>query len=167
MKFQSFKDLYHQLLNEAYSTERRFQELLPKVIEKTHSHELRNALTTYHSNSRQQHTKWEKMLRDEDVKAPKAHISPADNVATHLESCLRDNSPSPLLDAAIIFSLQQIEHINVATLGTLKAFANQMGEPALKNWFNNMTREELRMDSFLSKLAMGEMGRQGINQKAA
>lgn len=167
MKFQSFKDIYQQLVNEAYQTEKRNYAFLPKVIERVHSQELKKALNTYYSNLKQQHQKWEHFLQEHKMQSAKAPFCPIDALVTHLETCMRENQPSALLDAIIIHWLQQIEHVTIATLGTLKAFSHQMGEAALKNWLQTLGREEMRMDAHLTKLALGEMGKQGLNQRAA
>lgn len=167
MKLQSFRDLYDQLLSQAYAMEKKNHVLFPKVIEKVHSPELKQALTTYYSNLKHQHPKWEKFMEENQMKINKAQFCPTDALIAHLETVMKENPSSLLLDAVIIYNLQQIEHIGMATFGTLKAFCQQMSEPAHKTWFQNITREEMRLDSLLSKLAIGEMGKKGINQKAA
>jgi len=167
MKFHSFNDLYHQIFREVNATEKKWLSFLPELINRVHSEELREALSTYHSDLQKHAKKFEELFEEKQIKRDKSEFSPIDSIVLQMEEVLRNNESSHLLDAAIIAYLQKIEHLDVATYGTLRAYADLLKESTLKSWLKEMVKREAKMDLLISKLAVGEEHKTGINERAA
>jgi ferritin-like metal-binding protein YciE len=65
-------------------------------------------------------------------------------------------------DAALIASAQRVEHYEIAAYGTLRTFAQQLGQKDVAKILQQTLDEEGATDKKLTKLAT-----QGINQRAS
>ncbi len=65
-------------------------------------------------------------------------------------------------DAAIINGIQKLNHLKISSLGTMAAFANQIGEHDTAQAFHDVLEEEWEIDHKLSRLA-----ERNVNRKAA
>ena len=66
---------------------------------------------------------------------------------------MEQTRPGPVRDAGIIAASQKIEHYEIATYGTLAAFAKVLGEKtALKNLLKTL-EEEKKCDELLTSIA--------------
>lgn len=166
MKFSSFEDLFNQLFTEAYLVEQHGIKIMTKMVDKAHSTALRSALNTHLEETREQATRLEHILKQENVKIGEDRVCPIDTIVEEAEKCLVENYPSPLLDAAIIAFVQQIEHVEIAIYGTLKDYADQLHESSIKKTVSQTLREEAKTDTLLTRLAMGGFFKEGINVRA-
>ncbi|MOA18951.1 hypothetical protein D3C78_1392980 [compost metagenome] len=84
-------------------------------------------------------------------------------LVTEAESILSDTeSGSMVRDAGLILSAQKVEHYEIATYGTLKAFAANMGHTEVVKLLNETLENEKATNITLTKIAEGY-----INQEAS
>ena len=67
-----------------------------------------------------------------------------------------------ILDAALIFSAQAVEHYEITRYGSLIAWAKLLGKPECASLLQQNLEEERAADRALNELAEG-----GVNQRAA
>ena len=69
------------------------------------------------------------------------------------KSIMQETEPGPVRDAGIIGAAQKVEHYEIATYGTLAAFAKVLKEDdCLKNLLDTLN-EEKKCDELLTKVA--------------
>lgn len=78
------------------------------------------------------------------------------------ESILKETEPGPVRDAGIISASQKIEHYEIASYGTLVAFAKILGEDEVADLLAQTLEEEKEADVKLTDAAYN-----GINLEAA
>lgn len=78
------------------------------------------------------------------------------------EEILKETEKGPVRDAAIISASQKIEHYEIASYGTLVAFAKILGEDAVAAQLEETLAEEKEADKILTEVAYN-----AINIKAA
>lgn len=78
------------------------------------------------------------------------------------ESILEETEPGPVRDAGIISASQKIEHYEIASYGTLVAFARILGEEEVAVLLEETLAEEKEADVKLTDAAY-----KGINLEAA
>lgn len=168
MKLKSFKDLFAVLLSDLFILEQKVIEVFPVLITKAHSKELKELLKQHLFDTKEQLLQTEKIFHElgSDFKPLKVE-SFVKNLFTSLEGFLKENSSSALLDAAIIAIVQKIEHIEIATYGTLREYADIIDLPEAKSYLKASLKEDKRTDALLNKLAKGQMFVKGINALAA
>jgi len=69
------------------------------------------------------------------------------------DSILEETAPGPVRDAGIIAASQKIEHYEIATYGTLIAFAKTLGENDAAKLLTQTLAEEKEADMLLSDAA--------------
>jgi ferritin-like metal-binding protein YciE len=66
---------------------------------------------------------------------------------------IEEIEPGPVLDAALIGAAQKVEHYEIASYGTLAAFAKQLGHQDAVKLLLETLKEEKATDEKLSVLA--------------
>lgn len=168
MKLVSLENLFLCLLSDVYIIEKQNVKDLPMVIKKCHSEELKDGLHTRLEEAKAQLKRLEKIFKLID-QSPKRTEWEGDikNLFLDAGAFLKENEPSPLLDAAIIAISQRIEHFEIATYGTLKEFASVLEIDEVKDLLAETLKEEVKGDHALTKLAEGRLFSKGINVAAA
>ncbi|CAN5369692.1 ferritin-like domain-containing protein [soil metagenome] len=75
---------------------------------------------------------------------------------------LNGAEPGPVTDALIIASAQKSEHLEIASYGTARTLARQMGDEEVADLLGQTLEEEKKADAKLTAIAES-----GINQQAA
>ena len=164
MKLENLEDLFVDELKDLYSAETQLIKALPKLAKAAASAELRAAFEE-HLELTQQHA-----ARIEDICA-ELEASPRGKKCKGMEGLIeegkemieqkRERSESNVTDAGIIGAAQRVEHYEIASYGTARAHAQQLGHNRAADLLQQTLDEERQADEKLSELAEGM-----INQRA-
>jgi ferritin-like metal-binding protein YciE len=66
---------------------------------------------------------------------------------------IRDGYPEPVLDAGIIGAAQRVEHYEIAAYGTVRSFAEVLGESEQASLLEETLNEEKEADEKLSQIS--------------
>ncbi|RWX00569.1 YciE/YciF ferroxidase family protein [Flavobacterium cerinum] len=80
------------------------------------------------------------------------------------ESILEDTEPGPVRDAGIISASQKIEHYEIASYGTLVAFAKTLGEDDVAALLKQTLAEEKDADQKLTETAYNSINFEASNK---
>jgi ferritin-like metal-binding protein YciE len=83
------------------------------------------------------------------------------------ESIMEETQPGPVRDAGIIAASQKIEHYEIASYGTLVAFANTLGESDVAALLEQTLAEEKEADSILTESAYNSINFEAAAEDAA
>jgi ferritin-like metal-binding protein YciE len=153
MDLNSLKDLFIDELRDLYDAEDQITEALPKLIEKAKNPELKSALEEHLEVTRGQVKRLEQIFNrlgekptGESCKGMKGLIKEGDDVSS------RDGDGS-VIDAAIISSAQRVEHYEIAGYGTVRTYAELLGEQEFANLLQQTLDEEKEADQKLNEIA--------------
>ena len=73
------------------------------------------------------------------------------------KSIMKETAKGPVRDAGIIAAAQKVEHYEIATYGTLVAFAKTLGEDAAAELLAQTLAEEKTADETLSEAAYNDI----------
>jgi len=153
MDLDSLKDLFVDELRDLYDAENQITEALPKLIEKAQYPQLKSALQEHLEVTRGQIRRLESIFKrleekptGESCKGMKGLIKEGDDMST------RDGVPS-VIDAAIISAVQRVEHYEMAGYGTVRSYAELLGEKEFANLLQQTLEEEKEADKTLTGLA--------------
>ncbi|MEO7265449.1 MAG: ferritin-like domain-containing protein [Ferruginibacter sp.] len=147
------KKLLEDEIKDIYWAEKALTKALPKMIKNSTAAPLKKAMTD-HLAQTNQHVK-----RLEDCFAAlgkKAQAKKCDAMAGILEEgngILEDTEPGAVRDAGIIAAAQKVEHYEIATYGTLAAWAKVLDEKACLKLFLQTLHEEKAADELLTSIA--------------
>lgn len=86
-----------------------------------------------------------------------------EGLLSETESIISDTEKgSAIRDAGLILAAQKVEHYEIATYGTLAAFADAMQEAKVAKLLRSILRDEKKSDKMLTILAL-----ESVNEEAS
>ncbi|HZQ68644.1 MAG TPA: ferritin-like domain-containing protein [Terriglobales bacterium] len=153
MKIASLRDLYVDQLRDLYDGENQIIKALPKMIESAESEELRSALEEHLEVTRQQAQRLETIFQGLGENAKGEKCKGMEGVLKEGSDLVKEDMPEAVKDAAIIASAQRVEHYEIAGYGTVRTYAELLGEDEAVNLLQEILDEEKEADEKLSGLA--------------
>jgi len=153
VKLESLYDLYLSELRDLYSAEDQIIKALPKVIEKVQSPELRNALASHLEETRGHVARLEQVFQMHGEEAKKQKCKGMEGVLDEGGEMIGKDATPAVRDAAIISACQRVEHYEMAAYGTVRTFAEQMGQERAAKLLQETLDEETAADEKLTNIA--------------
>lgn len=148
------KDLFIDSLKDIYWAENALVGALPKMAGNASSAGLSGAILEHISITQNQVSRLEQVF---DLLGEKAEGKKCEAMAGLLkegDSILLETAPGAVRDAGIIAASQKIEHYEIATYGTLVAFAKAIGENDAAKLLTQTLAEEKEADCILNDVAL-------------
>lgn len=156
----AFRKLFEDGLKDIYWVEKALTKAIPKMIKKTSSEDLIEALEDHLKVTQEQVKKVEEVFRIIDKKPQAKKCVAMEGIIKEAEETMTDNE-GLVRDAGIICSAQKVEHYEIASYGSLCAFANTLGMEDAASVLKEILEEEKQADVKLSEIAEAS-----INQEA-
>lgn len=158
MKFMSanldsLRKLYINQLQMLISTEEQITEALPKMIEKATDMQLKQAFTSHLQETRVQLTRLQQILNQATGEAKSVKCKALAALVTEAEDMIKDASDESVRDAALISAAQRVEHYEMAVYGTVRYFAQILGENSQASLLDQTLDEEKHADHLLTEIA--------------
>lgn len=150
---KTMNDLFLHFLQDIYYAEKAFAKTSSKIMKSVQNEDVREILKKAKDNA---HEPIEAMDRVFEAvgKRPRGKTCEAMNgLLAECQEAIEEGEPGPVLDAALIASLQGIKIYEVTRYGSLLAFARQMGlDDAIKD-LETLRDAARNDDQALSKIA--------------
>jgi len=154
MKANSLRDLYVEQLKDLYDAEHQLIKSLPKIAEASSSEELRRAFEEHLEKTRQHAQRIEQIFEGMGQ-------SPKEQKCKGMEGLLKegnetvkeDNIDKDVKDAGLIANAQRVEHYEIAGYGTVRTYANLLGEEEAASLLQQTLEEEKEADQTLTDIA--------------
>ncbi len=167
MKDEGLFELFVDELKDMLSAENQIVDALPKVIQKAQLKDLKEALSTHLNETKNQVSRLEEIFNILNIDAEEETCEAMQGLLQEADEMIEDKKPSPVLDAAIISACQKVEHYEIASYGTLKAFAKILElDKKISNLLKETLDEEGNADKTLTKIAEGGFFTSGVNKEA-
>jgi len=147
------QDFFLDSLKDIYWAENALVAALPKIAQNATSPLLKSALTEHLEVTRIQIERLGTIFGLLGEKAEGKKCEAMAGLIREGDSILEETQPGPVRDAGIIAASQKIEHYEIATYGTLCAFAKTLGENDAAMLLNQTLAEEKEADTILSDAA--------------
>ena len=156
------RDLLVDELRDIYDAEHRITKALPKMRKAAGSEELKEGFDLHLQETEGQIERLEQIfdLLGEDAKRKKCEGIVG--LLEEGEEMMGEDAHQAVLDAALIAAAQKVEHYEIATYGTLRTYAQLLGENDVVALLEETLQEEKATDEKLTALAEA-----GINEAAA
>ena len=175
MKANSLHELYLEELKDLYDAENQIIKALPKMVEAASSEELQGALTEHLEVTREQAKRLEQIFQNMGEKLKAEKCKGMEGLIKEGSDILSEDMDEDVKDAAIISAAQRIEHYEMAGYGTVRTWANLLGETEAEELLQETLDEEKEADEKLNELAeeinvqaeSGEGEEEEVEQRAA
>jgi ferritin-like metal-binding protein YciE len=153
MKLENLQQLFVKELRDLYDAENQITDALPKLIDAAQHSDLKNALQQHLNVTQQQISRLDhifQMLNEkptgETCKGMKGVIKEGDEIVS------QGGDPSTV-DAGIISAAQRVEHYEMAGYGTVRTYAELLGQNEMARLLDQTLKEEQEADKTLSQIA--------------
>jgi len=160
------KNLFLNELADMYDAEHRILKALPKMIKAATCEKLAQGLQHHLEETEGHVTRLERVFAAFDEK-PTAKKCPAMvGILDEGEDILSENKKASTINAAIISACQKVEHYEIASYGTLRAWAQLLGNEEAAELLEEILDQEKEADNALNELA-GEKNKEALHELEA
>jgi ferritin-like metal-binding protein YciE len=155
MEDSEFHEFFIDELKDIYWAESHLVKALPKMQKAATSSDLAAAFEKHTQETQEHIARLEQVF---ELLGEKAQAKKCDAMAGLLEEAkgvMEDTDKGTMVrDAGLIIAAQKVEHYEIATYGTLRAFAETMGHSAVQELLSQTLENEKETDVALTELAV-------------
>jgi ferritin-like metal-binding protein YciE len=159
--------LFENELKDIYWVEKALVKAIPKMAKKATASELVEGLEN-HLEETQGHV--EKVEQIFDILGKKAigkKCMAMDGILSEGEEIMKESDEGGMRDAGIISAAQKVEHYEIASYGTLCAFAKTLGNDEVASILDEILEEEKNADKTLTEIAESTINMQAAAEAEA
>lgn len=151
------RELFEDSLKDIYWAEKALTKALPKMAKKATSEELLTALNDHLAVTQQQVTRLEEVFSTLGLKPQAKKCEAMEGLIKEANEIMESTEQGVVRDAGIILAGQKVEHYEIASYGTLTAFAKILGETEAADLLHQSLEEEKEADEKLTEVAEGHI----------
>ncbi|MGE5814462.1 MAG: ferritin-like domain-containing protein [Acidobacteriota bacterium] len=153
MAVQSLEDMFLEELKDVYNAENQILKALPRMAKKASAPELRRAFEQHLKQTEAQVQRLERVFASLDEKPKGKSCKGMQGIIEEGKEVMSEDIEDDVLDAALIAAAQKVEHYEMATYGTLRAWAETLGNQQAAKLLQQTLEEEEATDKKLTQLA--------------
>lgn len=150
---ETLEKLYISELRDLYSAENQLLKALPKMAKGASSAELKEAFENHLAETETHVERLEQIFKDleENPKGKTCHGMKG--LIEEGSEILEEEGEESVLDAGIIVAAQKVEHYEMAGYGSVRAFAQLLGQEEAAQLLQTTLDEESKANELLNQLA--------------
>src|SRR3954452_22842130 len=162
MEMESLQELLVEELKDIYNAESQLLKAMPRMAKKAKNRQLKTAFETHMKETEGQIERLGQVFEalGEKAKGKKCHAM--EGLVEEAKEMMGEDMEDDVMDAALIAAAQKVEHYEIASYGTVRAWAQILGNKEAVRLLQQTLDEEGKTDKLLSKLA-----EENINIEAA
>jgi ferritin-like metal-binding protein YciE len=161
MKLDSLNKLYVDELKDIYSAETQITKALPRMVKKATSPDLKAAFDAHLQETYGQIERLERIFQTLEKSPRGKKCIGMEGLLEEGKEVMGEDIDAEVLDAALIAAAQKVEHYEISSYGTVRAYAELLGDNAAVDLLTLTLEEEVEADEKLTHLAES-----GINVEA-
>lgn len=160
---EEFREFFIDELKDILWAEKALLKALPKMQKAATGKELAASFDAHLSETENQISTLEQVFELMGEKPKTKKCDAMEGLISETESIISDTDKGTAIrDAGLILAAQKVEHYEIATYGTLAAFADAMKETKVAKLLRSILRDEKDSDKKLTALAL-----ESINEEAS
>jgi ferritin-like metal-binding protein YciE len=153
MKLETIRDLYVEELKDLYDAENQITQALPKMARAAHAPELKRAFEEHLRQTEGQIGRLERIFKDLEASPKGKKCKGLAGLVAEGEDLLKEDADPDVKDAGLIAAAQKVEHYEIAGYGTVRTYAELLGEQSAARLLQETLDEEGETDKKLTALA--------------
>ena len=154
-------ELFVDELRDILWAEKALVKALPTMAKAAKDEKLSAAFTEHLAETKTHVTRLEQIFKSLGKTARAKKCLAMEGLLKEADELAEDYKDSSALDAALISAAQKVEHYEIGSYGTIRAFATRLGYKDAVALLTETIDEEGNADKTLTKIAMG-----GVNEAA-
>ena len=160
---KDLKDLFEDSLKDIYWAEKALAKALPKMQKNATHPKLKKAIGDHLEETKEHVKRLEECFKLLKKKAQAKKCDAMQGLLDEGKSIMEETEPGAIRDAGIIAAAQKVEHYEIATYGTLAAFAKVLKEKDCLKHLISTLDEEKNCDDLLTRIADTNLNSKAIN----
>jgi len=172
MEHQALKELYIDELKDIYNAENQLVKALPKMAKAATSDELRTGFEEHLEQTRGHVQRLEQIFKALGEKPSGKKCKGMEGLVAEGQEMMGEDFEDDVMDAALISAAQRVEHYEIAAYGTVRTYAELLGEDTAVQLLEQTLEEEKETDQKLTDMAseinvkaMGEGSGEGSSEE--
>ncbi|MGE5679821.1 MAG: ferritin-like domain-containing protein [Bacillota bacterium] len=157
MQIDSLKKLYINELQDIFSAENQIMEALPKLVNQASARELKNALNEHLDMTKKQIGRIQEIFKNMNENPAGQKCKGMEGIIQEGENTLQQATDPEVKDALIIASAQRVEHYEISAYGTVRTYAEIIGDEDARDLLQQTLEEEKETDKKLTELAVNSI----------
>jgi ferritin-like metal-binding protein YciE len=150
---EDLRTLYVTSLKKALDMEQKITKALPTMIEKSTDPQLATAFRNHLTETQGHVAKVQTLLREATGDDSTGTCKAISALITEAEDNIKDAAEPSIRDITLIASAQQVEHHEIAVYGTLRSWAELLGQDGAANTLESILEEEKNADELLTTIS--------------
>jgi len=160
-----FHEFFVDELKDIYWAEKHLAKALPKMKKAATSPELAAAFDKHTAETEQHITTLEQVFELLEEKATAKKCDAMAGLLEEADGIISDTDKGTMIrDAGLILAAQKVEHYEIATYGTLRVFAQNMGRDDIADLLSQTLDNEKATDVALTEIAVGAVNAQAVSE---
>lgn len=157
MEIDSLRKLYVDELKDLYSAEKQILQALPRMAKKVQNEQLKKAFEMHLEETQMQVERLDRIF-DSLGKSPRGKkCKGMEGLLEEGKEMMQEDMEPEVLDAALISAAQRVEHYEIAGYGTVRTYAQLLGEKDHVKLLQQTLDEEGSTDKKLTQLAESQI----------
>jgi ferritin-like metal-binding protein YciE len=152
-KMSTLEDLYTDLLKDLYSAEKQLVKALPKLAKNAQSPDLQKAFQEHLKQTEGHVERIERIFSDLDGSPRGKKCVGMEGLIEEGNELLQEDVQPDVLDAGLIAAAQKVEHYEIASYGTARAWAERLGYDQAARLLQQTLDEESMANEKLTRIA--------------
>jgi ferritin-like metal-binding protein YciE len=150
---KDLNDLFEDALKDIYWAEKALTKALPKMQKNATDEKLKKAIESHLIETEEHVSRLEECFSKLGKKAQAKKCDAMQGLLDEGKSIMEETEPGAVRDAGIIAAAQKVEHYEIATYGTLAAYAKVLEQNDCLKILLQTLDEEKKCDQLLTKIA--------------
>jgi ferritin-like metal-binding protein YciE len=148
--------LFVDQLRDILWAEKHLLKALPKMAKAAKDQKLSEAFTKHQHETENHVERLGQIFSSLGLSTRAKKCQAMEGLLDEADELADDYSESTALDAALIAAAQKVEHYEIATYGTLRAFAECLGHSEAMSLLSETLQEESKTDELLTEIARSQ-----------
>lgn len=153
MKENTLKELYLDELRDLYDAEQQLIKALPRMAKASSSSDLRRGFEHHLEQTRGHAQRLEQIFEALGEPAKGKKCKGMAGVVAEGAEMIDEDFEDEVMDSGLISAAQRVEHYEIAAYGTVRTFANLLGESEAASLLEETLNEEKETDQKLTELS--------------
>jgi ferritin-like metal-binding protein YciE len=153
MELETLQDLYIHELKDLYSAEKQLVQALPKMAKAARNQELSTGIQKHLNQTKEHAARLEKILSSHKQSTRGAKCKGMAGIIAEGAEMIEEEADPEVKDAGLISAAQRVEHYEIAGYGTVRTYAELLGDKEGVKLLQTTLQEEEETDKELTKVA--------------
>ena len=153
MPMESLHDLLTDELKDMFSAETQLTKALPRMAKKATNPELKRAFEQHLKQTEEHVRRVERICNNLEIKPRGKKCMGMEGLVEEGKEIMLEDAEPDVMDAGLIGAAQKVEHYEIASYGTARAHAEQLGYTDAARELQRILEEESKANELLTQIA--------------